>query len=144
MSHDETHSQLKLVLLLQHWRGVSWRSWRCWGSILLIVEQIFNPSDFAGRAGQHRPVSIFSRRTRYMYEGIPNFNSFRWVSRKVLKQIKKGAWVGKGLITEWKKLRNCVIVKHCMAFFATSLLHSNLICFNCFKDFQGLHDRRVH
>jgi hypothetical protein len=29
-----------------------------------------------------------------MDEGIPNFNSFRWISRKVLKQNKKGAWVG--------------------------------------------------
>ena len=94
MSHDETHSQLKRVLLLQHWRGVSWRSWQCWGSILLILEQIFNPSYFAGRARQHRPVSIFSCWTRYMDEGIPNFNSFRWISRKVLKQNKKGAWVG--------------------------------------------------
>ena len=106
---------------------MSWWCWWSWRWILPILEQIFNPSD-VGRARQQRPVSMvsFSRRTGYMDEGIPNFDGFRCISRKVLKQNKKGAWVGIGWITEWKKLRDCAVYNIAWR----SLLHSNLIRFN--------------
>ena len=124
--HNDAPCGRRLLLRRHRRRRMSWRcgwSWR----ILPILEQIFNPSD-VGRARQQRPVSMvsFSRRTGYMDEGIPNFDGFRCISRKVLKQNKRGAWVGIGWITEWKKLRDCAVY----SIVWRSLLHSYLIRFN--------------